>query len=842
MIDYLVNVFDGEGSVVVSDLAAGDYNVVANFMGNINYNASMNKTSFNVGKATPSIKVDATDITYGNDVIVNVNLNGINDEDLNGKVTVTIDGKDYTVNVFDGEGSVVVPGLAAGDYNVVASFVGNENYTLVSTNGQFAVGKANITSMNITVYNNDYGKDHTVNIELSGVKNHDVNGTVIITVDGKNYTVNIIDDRGSVIIPGLPGGEYELIANFTGNNNYNASVEEISFRINQATPDMYINVSNVTYGEDVVFDIGLIGINGTGLNGTVNVTIIADGKSYDVAVVDGKGKLNIPGLNAGTYKFSIMYNGNNNYTSASDRISSTVGKANVTEFIVSVDDTTYGKDAEINIKLIGVNGEALNDTIAVTVDGNDYTVPITNDHGSLDIPDLGIGKYDVLANFTGNNNYNASENMTSFNVGKATPSIKVDATDVTYDNDVVVNVGLNGVNNTGLTVTVTVDGNDYDVNVVDGAGSVVVPGLGAGDYNVVAKFAGNNNYNASENMTSFNVGKATPSIKVDATDVTYGEDVVVNVDLNGVNDTDLNGTVTVTINGKDYTVTIAEGKGTLSVPGLGAGEYDVVASFAGNENYTVISANSKVNVGKANVTEFIISVDDITYGEDAEINIKIIGVNSEALNGTVIVTVDGKSYDVTIDNGTGNLVVDGLFAKEYTVDSIFNGTKNYNPTNSSFNFTIDHLKPNLNVLSSVKGDSANITIKLTGVNGTGLNASVVVYVNNRYDIAVVDGVGYLVLDNLKNGQYNVNVVFNGDEIYSSIDANISFNIKYTSGNDANNKINTNDNINNVAVYGDDSSLVGNSDSSVSDLPKTGNPILVLLLVLSLIGIVVSRKK
>ncbi|OWT33504.1 hypothetical protein BGI41_02065 [Methanobrevibacter sp. 87.7] len=1052
--NYLVNVTDGRGSIFVPVYAAGEYNdVVATYKGNDNYNASKNMTSFKVSKATPSIKVDVPEVTYGEDATLNINVLGVNDEALNGTVTVTVNGKEYNITVTDGKGSLTVPGLNAGNYSFVVNYLGNENYTVVSTTGQVKVGKANVTEFSlkqqIFIYTH---VELSLNFNVVGVNGEALNADIFtVNVDGKNYTGDVFNGIGQVWILCPAVGEYELVVSFAGNENYNAIENKTLLTIIKYKSNFYLNIDDVSYGNDV--NIIILEQSGNIPNGDhiiVTITGISSsvkdksvlGRNYTVTFSVGVGSVLVPGLDVGEYTFTAIYEGNENCTGFIGTGSAEVYKANVTEFVVSVDDNTYGEDVKVNVKLIGVNDEALNGTVTVTVNGKDYTVPVTNGRGSVLVPGLDIGEYDLVANFTGNDNYNATENKILFNVSKATPSIKVDVPEVNYGEDATLNINVFCVNDTGLNgivtvngkeynitvtdgkgsltvpgldagdysfvinfpgnenytlvsttgqftvgkanvtvfivsegninygqnntvniriigvngealtgiVTVTVDGKDYDVNVVDVAGSLTIDGLAAGDYELVASFAGNDNYNAGENKTSFKVNKAISEIRLTIDNITYGNDLVININLTGVNDTGLNGTVTIIMYGfNNYTVTVTDGKCKLNVPGINASYYGFGVVFDGNENYTEALDNERVDVFKANVTEFVVSVDDTTYGKDAEINIKLIGVNGEALNDTVtftvdgndytvpvtnghgsldipglssgkydvltnfagdnnynasenrtsfnvgkvdpvldvnlvdvdfngknfiakfnvsltgvndealndtiIVTVDGNDYNVTIINDTGNLIVTDLFANEYTVDSIFNGIKNYNPTESLFNFTIDHLKPNLNVSSSVKDDSVNITIKLTGVNGTGLNGTVVVYVNNkRYDVAVVDGIDYLVLDNLKNGQYDLNLVFDGDEIYSGIEANISFIIDYASSNNTdsnginsnntnniNNNVNSNG-INSVAVYGYDSSLVGNGDSSVSDLPKTGNPILVLLFVLSLIGIVVSRKK
>ena len=79
------------------------------------------------------------------------------------------------------------------------------------------------------------------------------------------------------------------------------------------------------------------------INATVKVKV--DGKTYDVAVVDGKGKLNVSDLNADNYDVNVTYAGDNRYApSINDTVSFTVNPADlaadVTGLNVTVEENT----------------------------------------------------------------------------------------------------------------------------------------------------------------------------------------------------------------------------------------------------------------------------------------------------------------------------------------------------------------------------------------------------------------------------------------------------------------------------------------------------------------------
>ena len=123
-----------------------------------------------------------------------------------------------------------------------------------------------------------------------------------------------------------------------------------------------------------------------------------------------------------------------------------------------------------------------------------------------------------------------------------------------YGNGFVIEATLTGVNNAPLSgnVIVTVAGKEYIVEVTDGKGIATGDKLAAGTYAFAAAWAGNDNYNAVGDSGKFSVAKVDSIIDVAVSDIKVGEDAVISVKLLS----DATGSVTVTVNGKDYTETV----------------------------------------------------------------------------------------------------------------------------------------------------------------------------------------------------------------------------------------------------------------------------------------------
>ena len=414
---------------------------------------------------------------------------------------------------------------------------------------------------------------------------------------------------------------------------------------------------------------------------------------------------------------------------------------------------------------------------------------------------------------------------------------------------------MTGVDGAGLNGTVEINLDNFEVlkskgllgsniikvEVTNGKGVYIFTHPNAGIYNISANYAGNENYTNVNNKTSFKVSKANLTVfNVTVNNSTYGETNIVNVTAIGVNNELINGIAEVTVNGKSYNFTVKDGKSTLSIDDLSAGKYNVKISF-GDNNYNNITNETSFIVNKS-PTNLNVSLVNTTFNGNnhtARFNVTLNGSNGMLLNETVNVTVNNKTYSVNIINGTGVLDVDGLNAGNYTVESVFGGNDNFDPSNSTINFTINSLKPDLTIKVVTNKNNATIYVTLS-YNGTGLNGTVIVTVNNKhYIVNVIDGKGNLTLTNLKNGKYIVTAIFNGDNIYLNAYANATFNINVPSNSNKsdNNKSiipsgnNGNDSYNNQSITTD----------NVNNMPKTGNPIALLFAVLCILGLMYNRK-
>ena len=123
---------------------------------------------------------------------------------------------------------------------------------------------------------------------------------------------------------------------------------------------------------------------------------------------------------------------------------------------------------------VGVNGELLNGTVIVVINGTTYNVNVTNGSGNATYYKwLPVGDYDVNASLTVPNYYPMNSSC-SFNVGNATGSFNINVSDIIYGDNFTINVtNVIGVNDELLngTVVVLINGTEFNVTVINGSGS-----------------------------------------------------------------------------------------------------------------------------------------------------------------------------------------------------------------------------------------------------------------------------------------------------------------------------------------------------------------------------------
>ena len=701
-------------------LTAGSYDVTISCDYDENYDFITAVFSNNVTVVPATIAVQSVDdmsIVYGNNdtIVVKGSVNNTKyGDNYAGSVTVSIDGTSISGSgVVDNNGNfavaVNVSKINAGEYDVVVSIDGNENYNPVS--GESFADKLNVANATIAVQSVDninvaYGNNKTIVVKgsVNNTKYGDnYTGSVTVSIDGTSISGSgAVDNNGNfaVVINNagkLDAGKYGIVVSIDGNENYNpVSGELFADKLNVANATIAVQSvtgMSIVYGNNNSIIVkGNVNNTKYGDNYTGSVTVSIDGTSISGSgAVDNNGNFavvinNIGKLDAGKYGIVVSINGSKNYNAVNGKLFA--NKLDITKATIdvqSVDDISivYGNNNSIIVKGNVNNtkyGDNYTGSVTVSISGSGISGSGAVDNNgnfaiAVNVGKLDAGKYDIAVSIGGNKNYNAVSGrlfVDKLNVANATIAVQaVNDINVAYGNSktIVVKGSVNntkyGDNYTG-SVTVSIDGTSISGSgTVDKKGNfaVVLNNVGkldAGKYGIVVSIDGNKNYNAVSGelfADKLNVANATIAVQsVDNINIAYGNNKTIVVKGN-VNNTkygdNYTGSVTVSIDG-----TSISGSGTVdnngnfevvvnNIDNLGAGKYGIVVSIDGSENYNAV--NGKLFADKLNIAKSSIevqSVDDMTIVYGNN--------NSIVVKGTVNNTKYGDNY-----TGFVTVIIDG---------------------------------------------------------------------------------------------------------------------------------------------------------------------------------------
>ena len=744
---YPVTVENGFAKLPLRELNAGDYTISAVFAGNDKYLPGVSNALLTVSKADPALNVLISDVGYDGVFNINVALTGVDAIGLNGNVIVTVNNKDYSVNIVNGKGTAVGVKLAAGTYDFTAAWAENDNYNAVGDSGKFSVAKVD-SIIDVAVSDIKVGEDAVISVKLLS----DATGSVTVTVNGKDYTETVVNGVANVKVADLKAGTYDVAVKYSGDNNYNAAVATSSFTVSKVDSTMDVTVNDIVFGGDLIVDAVLPD------DAIGEVVITVNGVDYHVSIENGKATGTISGLAAGDYTVTVKYVGDDKYTGVEVAENVNVAKAQPVLGVV-IADVDYGNGFVIEATLTGVNSAPLSGNVIVTVAGKEYTVKVTDGKGIATGDKLAAGTYAFAAAWVGDDNYNIVTENGDFKVNKIDSSVAVNVNNIKVGEELTITVNVPS-DATG-DVTVSVDGKEYKVAIENGKAVKTISGLKADDYTVTVKYAGDNNYNAAVAASSFTVSKVDSTMDVTVNDIVFGGDLTVDAVLPD----DATGEVVITVNGVDYPVPIADGKATGTIGGLAAGDYTVTVKYAGDDKYVGVEITEGVNVAKAQPVLGVV-IADVDYGNGFVIEATLTGVNSAPLSGNVIVTVAGKEYIVEVTDGKGIFTGDKLAAGTYGFAAAWAGNDNYNAVVENGDFKVNKIDSTVAVnADDIKvGENVTVTVNVP----TDATGDVIIIVDGvDYTVAIENGKAVKTIADLKANDYTVTVKYSGDNNYNA---------------------------------------------------------------------------
>ncbi|EPY0791038.1 Ig-like domain-containing protein [Enterobacter hormaechei subsp. hoffmannii] len=715
-------------------------------------------------------------------------------------VTVTINNKDYTATLdASGKWNVGVPAadvsaLTAGDHTITAALTdkaGNSNSTTheVEVNLTAPVLTIDTVSGDDVINNTEKTQDLTISGTASGLA---TGAVVTVILNGKAYSATVATNgQWTTTVPASEVGQlgealYTVSASATdsvGNStstSHTVNVESVlpGVIINTVAGDDVINAAELATGQIISGKV----VNAEAGN-TVTVTI--GGNSYTATVQsDLTWSVSVPE--------SVLTALGNGDLTVSASVTNGVGNSGTGEREIVIDanlpglrvDTVAGDDV-INSIEHGQNliitgssdGLTAGTALTVTVNGKTYAATVLADGTwsaaipSADVSALAAGTVTVTVEgqSSAGNPVTINHDVT---VDLANVAISIDA----IASDDVINAAEKGADlvlsgttanvEENQTVTIAFGGKNYTATVdAEGKWTATVPssdltGLKEGDASVQVSVT-NVNGNSASAGREYSVDATAPSVTINTIatdDILNASEAQSDLAISGTSTAEAGQTLTVSLNGKDYTTTVsANGSWTLNVPaadlaGLTDGSVTVTASVSDKAgNPASVDHTLMVDVTVPTVTIHTVAGDDvINVAEHKQAQIISGSATGAAAGDKVTVTIGGQTYTTVLD-AAGNWsvgvpanVISGLSDGTVTVTASVTDAAG-NTGSGTHNVTVDTGLPSVsfnaisddNVLNavekgqdlSVSGTSANlaegtvVTVILNGKNYTATTAA-----------------------------------------------------------------------------------------------------------------------
>ncbi|MEE1150249.1 MAG: Ig-like domain-containing protein, partial [Methanobrevibacter sp.] len=779
--EYTVSV-EGSVSFEIAGLPIGTHVINAILLADGLDDAVVNDTeSITVGddhEVTVAVIANET-ISYGENLTVEIG------QIISSGLEKVVTGN-ATIYIYDGDGSTVEPviafpcnvgedgvavdfkGLSVGNYMIIVDFDSADGYYAGQTTTYATVKQAKSSIVIKPIGEVTYGNDVTIEYTVLNATTIRIN---VATKDLKpvyydTFDANVSEYSNSFVLPNLAAGEYIVVVENDGNDNYTFSSTSIEFTVNKAETTMQTEITpDIKVGDEGVVIKVVLPENATGkvmlsiddepvsqmgyelINGTANITVPADF------------------VTAGKHSYYVSYDGDDNYTSAYDFKSFEVSKVTpAVNIVLNESEIGVAGSALVNITVAGdATGKLLIDN-----NGDLSIVELTKGNYTLPLYNLVAGEYYINVTYIGDDKYSGANASKVITVPKADVKIVYETVtpEIKYGESATVKVDIDPDFATG-NVTIFVDNIEYETVDLDedyANATISIFGLAMGSHNITVTYNGDENYNNqtkfSQNAITVTKGQPTIEIMLDNDVIEVGSEISVIYGIWGeVN----GGNITISIDGVEcYNKPINGTVNYIDILSdlLTAGNHTISAQYLGDD-LNLPSNIDKVNVTVLNMSEIKINIDTPENTTDLVFSVTL----PSNATGYLFVDVDGQHYYAPVKNGTASVTVPSLAPGNYTAAITYSGDDQYD------NVT---LTKEVSVASNVPDNA--FTIPDTAKDGEPLTYSINLPSDAKGYLEVdVDGKKYVApLENgsasisvpgLSAGDHNVTVSYTGDGKY-----------------------------------------------------------------------------
>ena len=369
-------------------LAKGNYTITATYLENENYFKAIANETLDV-KHTPELSINVESDEYG---VQTVTLTI--DENATGNITLYIIGN---TSILDFEkaienGTVIFNNitLEKDNYTFIAEYEGDDNYYKANATDTFNVTKSVPTLESIaTVYDNVI----VVNTNITNTTTGNVTYTFLLNgTEVRKVSIAINGTDASYTDKILQKGNYTVIVEYPGDENYYKTNTTVNATIAKNTPEITINITTDEYGTTTI-----------SANSTAPGNITIDVLDSTSQVIISENNTYIGQFEKGNYTIMATYEENDEYFSAVE-----FNEFEIAKSIANITANATVTDNIIVIKTEITNTTTGNVTYTFLINGTvikQATVAINETDASYTDKILQKGNYTILIEYTGDENY-----------------------------------------------------------------------------------------------------------------------------------------------------------------------------------------------------------------------------------------------------------------------------------------------------------------------------------------------------------------------------------------------------------------------------------------------------
>ena len=745
-----VPLVNGEAKYTIEDIHLGENKVYAEYDGT-DYEIDYEMIWFDVAanlvyqnkmwaNATNKILVDMPD---GDEANISIHLSYYDYENEEDVYTSIYEG------THKGKFYITLPNLTANQYTLESEINGIEG-----TDYFEILKKSPNSTLNAKIIYKQNYISNSIEFEVEPLENGD--GTVFLYIDGKLNDEKDVSDFDYTIgdLNSITPGIHEVELKFVNDTYYKpTSIKgKISLSYFQV-PDS----ENIVFGAYVADDA------------TGYVNLIIDGATFDTQFINGDiTYMNLDNLSYKKHNYIISYSGDEKYPS--EQKSGTFENTYLLDIWLDDGEFIYGEQyITIEIPKDGTG------CATVSIDGKNpqvfkefFNAPKADGLiRAITLSDLKVGTHKITLSYS-DDKYPLKTIEREFKILAKYIISGVDSVEYKTDTDISLILPPNATGN----LVVDINGEKKSIKLVNGKAKYSLKNLTPGYYDITAYYDGNDYKVEPVNMNDPDEGFLVwPSIDDDNYGTfNVGEDNIVSIEIQK----EAKGKINVKIEkeNEDYdyeivktsSINLIDGKGSISLSDLKAGEYHLTFEYDGSD-LIIPTYDTYITILIPN--NITVDFPEKMYSNE---NPQMIFKSPTDTSGKLTVTIDGKSTKYSLSNGTIIIPLTNLDAGIYEITLKYVGDKTGSNTFLE-DVYIEKANPHLNV-TQTSDSTFDIDLEKDATGKILLSVS-----DKTYEEIISNGHATVTIPKLAPGSHKVTVAYSGDSKYTPFNTYTQLNIE-----------------------------------------------------------------